>query len=141
MGVPKPAIMMKLKIELGDKVIDIMDKQPTDICIIKKIKRCMHPDFTKYFKMKTMGIPLAAVHHKMIMDNVDIHILDDADEMIDDISIITSTKSFYELILGKQLKQNITPIIQHIPRSQQSNRIDMNELLSKRLKIINNQFI
>lgn len=141
MGVPKPAIIMKLKIELGEKAIDIMDKEPNDICIIKRIKRCEHHDFNKYFKMKIMGIPLAAVHHKMIMDNIDIHILDNPDEMIDDISIIKSTKSLCELLLGKKLKTNNEQIIRNIPSSQPVKRIDMNELLSKRLKIINTQFI
>lgn len=141
MGVPKPAIIMKLKIELGQNAIDIMDKQPTDICIIKRIRKCEHPDFNKYFKMKMMGIPLAAVHHKMIMDNIDIHILDNPDEMIDNVSIIKSTNSLCELVLGKQLKTNNQQIIRNIPSSQHVKRIDMNELLSKRLKIINTQII
>jgi hypothetical protein len=141
MGVPKPAIIMKLKIELGETSVNIMDKQPTDICIIKKIKRCMHPHFNKYFKMKMMGIPLAAVHHKMIMDNIDIDILNHPDEMIDDISIITSTRSLHDLVLGKQLKKNNEIIVRDKLPSQQVKRIDMNELLSKRLKITNTQFI
>jgi hypothetical protein len=140
MGVPKPAIIMKFKMELGINGIDIMDKQPTDICVIKKMKRSLHSDFNKYFKMKMMGIPMAAVHHKMIMDNIDIHILDNPDEMIDDISIIKSTNSFSDLISRKQLKKNNEPIIRIISPSHQVKRIDMNELLSKRLKIINTQF-
>lgn len=141
MGVPKPAIVMKLKLELGETCVNIMDKQPSDICIIKKIKRSTHPDFNKYFKMKIMGIPLAAVHHKMIMDNIDIRILSNPDELIDDISIIKSNYSLHELVLGTQLKKNNKNIVRNIPPSQQVNRIDMNELLSKRLKIINTQFI
>jgi hypothetical protein len=142
MGVPKPAIMMKIKLELGENCMDIMDKQPTDICTIKQIKRSMHCDYTKYFKMKMMGIPLGAIHHKMIMDNIDIHILDNPDEMMDDISIIKSTNTLSELISGKQLKTNNEVVIRNIPLPlQQVKRIDMNELLSKRLKIINNQYI
>jgi hypothetical protein len=143
-GVPKPAIMIKMKVELGENIIDIMDKQPTDICIIKQIKRSMHCDYIKYFKMKMMGIPLGAIHHKMIMDNIDIHILDNPDEMIDDISIIKSTNTLCELISGKQLKKNNEIILRETHYSlplQQVKRIDMNELLSKRLKIINTQFI
>jgi hypothetical protein len=88
-----------------------------------------------------MGIPLAAVHHKMIMDNIDIHILDNPDEMIDDVSIIKSTNSLCELVLGKQLKTNNQQIIRNIHSSHHVKRIDMNELLSKRLKIINTQII
>jgi hypothetical protein len=141
MGVPKPAIIMKLKMELGESFINIMDNQPTTICIIKKIKRCDHPDFNKYFKMKIMGIPLAAVHHKMIMDNIDIHILNHPDEMMDEISIIKSIRSLHELVLEKQLKKNNKIITPYKPPSQQAKRIDMNELLSKRLKIINTQFM
>jgi hypothetical protein len=142
MGVPKPAIMMKIKLELGEDIMDIMDKQPTDICAIKQIKRSMHCDYNKYFKMKMMGIPLGAIHHKMIMDNIDIHILDNPDEMMDDISIIKSNHSLTELISGKQLKTNNEVVIRNIPLPlQQVKRIDMNELLSKRLKIINTHYI
>ena len=145
MGVPKPAIMIKMKVELGEDIINIMDKQPNDICTIKQIKRSMHGDYNKYFKMKMMGIPLGAIHHKMIMDNIDIHILDNPDEMIDDVSMIKSTNTLSELISGKQFKKKNEIIIRDIQvvslPSQQIKRIDMNELLSKRLKIINTQFI
>lgn len=145
MGVPKQAIMIKMKVELGKNIIDIMDKLPTDTCIIKQIKRSMHCDYNKYFKMKMMGIPLGAIQHKMTMDNIDIHILDNPDEIIDDISMIKSTDTLSELISGKQLKKNNEIIIRDIQHtsspSQSIKRIDMNELLSKRLKIINTQFI
>jgi len=104
MGVPLMAVRMKLTRELGESHTSVLDKRPTDTCIIERVTVSKHPSYAKYFKMVSMGIHLQAVLQKMAMDGVadGERLLETADTMIDNVPV--AVKSLHDSLLHIRLK-------------------------------------
>jgi hypothetical protein len=139
MGIPKMAIIIKIRNELGDDFINIMDNNSNEYIYIQKIKRCDHSYYSKFFKMLKMGIPRMAIEQKLNIENVNIEILDKGDEIILDIPIIKNNMN--TLIEKKKLKS----ISMKIDEKKNDNtkvinknpQIDLNELMNKRMLMLN----
>ena len=44
--------------------------------VVKKVKLCDHPKYSKYFNMLKKGVPLPGVRHAMMRDGIDASVLD-----------------------------------------------------------------
>ena len=44
--------------------------------VVKKVKLCDHPKYSKYFNMLKKGVPLPGVRHCMMRDGIDASVLD-----------------------------------------------------------------
>ena len=44
--------------------------------VVKKVKLCDHPKYSKYFNMLKKGVPLPGVRHAMMRDKMDASVLD-----------------------------------------------------------------
>lgn len=139
MGIPKMAVIIKIKNELGNEYENIMDNNPNEYLIIDKIKRSEHPYYYKFFKMLKMGIPRMAIEQKLNIENIDINILENPDEIILNIPIIKNNLN--ELILKKKLNSNMPRkknVDEKIPNKlNKIPQIDFTELLNKRMLLLN----
>jgi hypothetical protein len=138
-GIPKMAIIIKIKNELGDDFINIMDNNSNEYIDIQKIKMCDHPYYSKFFKMQKMGVPRMAIEQKLNIENVNINILDKPDEIIFNIPIIKNNMN--TLIEKKKLKSITIKIEQKNDNNKKvidkHPQIDLNELMNKRMLMLN----
>jgi hypothetical protein len=139
MGIPKMAVIIKIKNELGSEFETIMDNNPNEFIIINKVKRCEHPYYAKFFKMLKMGIPRMAIEQKLNIENVEITILENPDEIILNIPVIKN--NINELIMKKKLKSNTIEKKnldnKNTIKSNKIQQIDFTELINKRLIMLN----
>jgi hypothetical protein len=84
MGVPKPAVLIKMKAEGLDPTM--LDRDPCTMIdsvagagdgAVKQVEVCDHPEYAKYFRMLKMGVPKPAVMIKMKAEGLDPTILDE----------------------------------------------------------------
>jgi hypothetical protein len=142
MGIPKMAVIIKIKNELGNDFISIMDNNPNEYITIHKIKRCDHSYFSKFFKMLKMGIPRMAIEQKMNIENVEINILENPNEIILDIPIIKN--NINEMIVKKKLNSILPKIDKKrenkiVVKTNNHPQIDLTELMNKRMLMLNKQ--
>ena len=82
-GLPDTAVrhaMMRDKVDSS-----VLDRDPNEEVeleeekkeeVVKKVKLCDHPKYSKYFNMLKKGLPDTSVRHAMMRDKVDVSILD-----------------------------------------------------------------
>ena len=82
-GLPDTAVrhaMMRDKVDSS-----VLDRDPNEEVeleeekkeeVVKKVKLCEHPKYSKYFNMLKKGLPDTSVRHAMMRDKVDVSILD-----------------------------------------------------------------
>lgn len=103
MGIPKGAIQIKITNEIGEKYKDILEHNPDESIIIRKIKQLDHPLYSRFFKMLSMGIPRMAVEQKMCLENIDKDILNEPEKLIMELPIIG--QDFSSILLSKKLRK------------------------------------
>jgi len=136
-GIPKAAVQLKIVNEIGAEGIEILQHNPEDLIVLRKIKQSDHSVYMRFFKMINLGIPRKAVEQKMIMENIDINILNDPDKLIIEIPIINS--DFGKQLSSTKLKnrsqiQNTVIILKPKLSIPQFNMAD---ILKKRNEILN----
>jgi len=139
MGIPKMAVIIKIKNEIGNEYENIMENNPNDYIVINKIKRSEHPYYCKFFKMLKMGIPRMAIEQKLNIENINVNILENPDEIILNIPIIKN--NFNEIILKKKLNSTVSikkNVDHKIPiKINKIPQIDFTELINKRMLLFN----
>lgn len=141
MGVPRPAVRLKMINELGDRYKEnILDKNPNDLEKIKLVKVAEHPSYDKYFKMIKMGVPRVAVEQKMNINGLECMFLDKGDDLIMEIEVAKKCDIFGEL-KNKKLRNIEDRILNTHPsditatkpvQKTFNNLINMDELLKRR---------
>lgn len=136
MGIPKAAVQIKIVNEIGSDGIEILQHNPEDLIVVRKIKLSEHSVYMRFFKMINLGIPRKAVEQKMIMENIDIDILNDPDKLIIEMPIINS--DFGKQLSLKKLK-NRSKIQDNIikPKPSIPPQFSMADILKKRNEILN----
>lgn len=136
-GIPKAAVQIKIVSELGSEGTEILQHNPEDLIVVRKIKLSEHSVYTRFFKMINLGIPRKAVEQKMIMENIDIDILNDPDKLIIEMPIVNSD-------FGKQLSSQKLKKRSQIPdniciktKASMIPQFSMADILKKRNEILN----
>jgi hypothetical protein len=115
MGVPKMAVIIKIRSELGIDGTEILEQTEFKV---HKIRAETHKTFGKYFKMIKMGIPRMAVAQKMNSDGFEDGkeiCLDAPEALILDLEISVKN-DLVNMILSKKLKKK-----DHINNNTNSN--------------------
>ena len=138
MGIPLLAVELKLKNELGLEKLGILKYRADELIEIKRVKHKDHKRYSKFFKMIGMGIPKMAIEQKMILEALDPKILDEPDKLI--IELDDAKNELSELITKKRLKKTMKSKLDYKINSKiikKDSKINLDELLEKRLKILN----
>ena len=135
-GIPKAAVQIKIVNEIGSEGIEILQHNPEDLIVLRKIKLSEHSVYMRFFKMINLGIPRKAVEQKMIMENIDIDILNDPDKLIIEMPIMNS--DFGKQLNLKKLK-NCSKIQDNIIIKPKASipQFNMADILKKRNEILN----
>jgi hypothetical protein len=135
-GIPKAAVQIKIVSELGSDGIELLQHNPEDLIVLRKIKRSEHSVYMRFFKMINLGIPRKAVEQKMIMENIDIDILNDPDKLIIEMPIINSDFG-KQLSLKKLKNRSQIPDTIIIKPKASIPQFSMADILKKRNEILN----
>jgi hypothetical protein len=107
MGIPKAAVIIKMNNEISNiDAESILNRDPDEKETINLIMVEEHENYIRFFKMIKMGIPIAAVHQKMILEKIDINYLSKGKDLIPDIKI-SNTNDIFSEIMNIKLKANV----------------------------------
>ncbi len=135
-GIPKAAVQIKIVNDIGPDGIEILQHNPEDVIVLRKIKQSEHSVYMRFFKMIHMGIPRKAVEQKMIMENIDIDILNDPDKLIIEMPVINSDFG-KQLSLKKLKNRSSIPDSVIIKPKTLIPQFNMADILKKRNEILN----
>lgn len=134
MGIPKGAVQIKLINELGENSCNILDHNPEDRIIIRKIKQSEHLSYVRFFRMLSIGIPRMAVEQKMVLENIDKEILNDPDKLIMDLPVVLS--DFSKMLSLKKLRKSSIKF-ENKKEIKSLVGINVDDILKRREQILN----